>query len=90
MSRAAVQLLQTKYSKYESPGVRLIFRSRRSDATLAECIRQDLKKEKPGILVLFTKLSKGWFRRLFSVSRTEQLALHPTVPLLVFRKKSAK
>jgi nucleotide-binding universal stress UspA family protein len=89
MSRSTLLALESKYSKYVTPGVRLLFRKRHSDATLAECIRKDLKKEKPQLLILFTRLSRGWFRRLFSVSRTQQLALHPTVPLMVFRKKDA-
>ena len=79
--------MEARYSKYSSQGIQLLFRKRNIDITLAECIRKDLKKDKPGVLVLFTKLSKGWLKRLFSVSRTEQLALHPTIPLLVYRKK---
>lgn len=79
--------LQAKFSKYVSADVRLVFRKHNKLEQLADSIRRDLRKDRPAVLVLFTKLTKGWFRRLFTVSRTEQLALHPALPLLVFRKK---
>lgn len=89
MDKKRAETRLAKYGKFESAQVKLSLRKRDSDASVAECLRRDLKKEKPSVVVLFTKLSKGWFNRLFKASRTEQLALHPTVPLLVFRKKPA-
>lgn len=86
MDKAAVEKLKQEYRSYEAADVQFMFHKRNLDLNLAECIRQDLKKYRPGILILFTKLTEGWFNRLFSSSRTEQLALHPTTPLLVFRK----
>lgn len=89
MDRSKVTSLEARYARYEKAGVQFSFRKRDSDAALSDCIRADIKKEKPSMLVLFTKLNKSWFRRLFTPSRTRQLALHPTLPLLVFRKKGS-
>ena len=50
-------------------------------------MRKEIKKEKPSMVILFTKQNRNWYDRLFLSSESADMAFNAQVPLLVFRKK---
>ncbi|MGE0568718.1 MAG: universal stress protein [Bacteroidia bacterium] len=57
------------------------------DFPLVEYMEKDIKKDKPSLVVLFTKKNRNWFSRLFLGSRSEEMSFASHTPLLVFRKR---
>jgi nucleotide-binding universal stress UspA family protein len=53
---------------------------------LAENLQHLIKKEKPSILVMFTKLKHNWFERFFLSNNTAEMTYDINVPLWAFRK----
>jgi nucleotide-binding universal stress UspA family protein len=49
-----------------------------------------VKKERPDLVVYFTRPNRTWFDRLFSDSRAEAFAYGTRVPLLVYRKATIR
>jgi len=47
-----------------------------------------MKKRKPSIIILFTKIKKTWFERLFYRNNTAEVTFDTKVPLLIFKKTS--
>lgn len=54
--------------------------------SLVERITQFIKKDKPSIIVLFTKQKKGFFEKLFLPSKAAELTYSTKVPTLIFPK----
>ncbi len=57
------------------------------DIPLSEHLKKEINKEKPDLIVLFTKPNRKWFDRLFPSSEAQEMAFNTKIPLLVFRKK---
>ena len=75
-------------SKYESENIHFHFRKMKIENTLSENLQSDLKKHKPSMIVLFTKLNKSWFERLFYRNNTAEVTFDTKTPLLILRKKT--
>lgn len=56
------------------------------ESSLIERLTKFIKKEKPGLVVLFTKQKKGFFERLFLPSKSAELTYSTKVPTLIFPK----
>ena len=54
--------------------------------SLIERLTKFIKKEKPGLIVLFTKQKKGFFEKLFLPSKAAELTYSTKVPTLIFPK----
>ncbi len=81
-----VKKMEKRVEKFKAPGINFNFRRLSVEETLAKHINKDVIKDKPSVLVLFTKQNRSWFEKLFLSSKAAELALKPNVPLLVFRK----
>lgn len=79
--------LEKKSSKYKTKDLSFNFRRQEIDIPLSEHLKKEIKKEKPSIIVLFTKHNRKWFDRLFPSSEAQEMAFNSKIPLLVFRKK---
>ena len=66
----------------------IIFHSPRLhiEYSLAENLQHLIKKEKPSILVMFTKLKHNWFERFFLSSNTAEMTYELKIPLWALRK----
>jgi nucleotide-binding universal stress UspA family protein len=78
--------LEQKASALSRPYTTFTFRKRMIENTLSSDLRKDIRKEKPSMVVLFTKPNHGWFDRFFNRSEAWSFSLNPQVPLLVMRK----
>lgn len=54
--------------------------------SLIERLTKFIKKDKPGLIVLFTKQKKGFFEKLFLPSKAAELTYSTKVPTLIFPK----
>lgn len=54
--------------------------------SLIERLTKFIKKEKPGLIILFTKQRKGFFEKLFLPSKAAELTYSTKVPTLIFPK----
>lgn len=74
-------------SKYTTKDVSFQFRRQEIEFPLASHLKKDIQKEKPDLVVLFTKQNRKWFDRLFPSGEAREMAFNTKLPLLVFRKK---
>lgn len=89
---ADLENIQTKQNKitikHTTDGVTFHFRKQHIENTISEDLQNDMKKRKPSIIILFTKIKKTWFERLFYRNNTAEVTFDTKVPLLIFKKKS--
>lgn len=71
-------------AKYEH--IQPIILATNLESSLIERLTKFIKKEKPGLIVLFTKQKKGFFERLFLPSKSAELTYSTKVPSLIFPK----
>lgn len=71
-------------AKYEH--IQPIILATNLESSLIERLTKFIKKEKPGLIVLFTKQKKGFFERLFLPSKSAELTYSTKVPTLIFPK----
>lgn len=79
--KKAALLAQEKY-QYITP----VILPTHLESSLIERLTKFIKKEKPGLVVLFTKQKKGFFERLFLPSKSAELTYSTKVPTLIFPK----
>lgn len=79
--------LEKTAAKYATKGLSFEFRRQEIEFSLAAHLKKDIQKEKPDLVVLFTKQNRKWFDRLFPSSEAQEMAFNTKLPLLVFRKK---
>ncbi|MGZ3862514.1 MAG: universal stress protein [Bacteroidia bacterium] len=82
-----VKRLEAKVKKNQAKNLSFHFRKMKIDYTLADHLAKDIRKEKPSLVVLFTKQNRDWFERLFLPSEAAEMSFHTNIPLLTFRKK---
>jgi len=82
--------LQRKADALKAPGVTFIFERQEVESTLATHLRDDIKRKKPSIVILFTKPNRNWFDRLFAKRESAEMTFNAKVPMLVFRKKTTR
>ncbi len=78
--------LEKKSEKFATKNTRFHFRKLNIETSLSEHVSIEVRKEKPSLVVLFTKQDRKWFDRLFLKSEAAELSFHSNVPLLTFRK----
>jgi len=83
-----VKKLERKSEKYVSDDIQFHFKRLEIDIPLSEHLTKDVKKEKPSLVVLFTKQNRNWFDRLVLPSESAEMSFHLNIPLLTFRKKT--
>lgn len=79
--------LEKKAAKHENADLHFHFKRQEIELPLSEHLRKEIKKEKPSMVILFTKQNRNWYDRLFLSSESADMAFNAQVPLLVFRKK---
>jgi nucleotide-binding universal stress UspA family protein len=79
--------LEKTAAKYANKDLSFEFRRQEIEFSLAAHLKKDIQKEKPDLVVLFTKQNRKWFDRLFPSSEAQEMAFNTKLPLLVFRKK---
>lgn len=79
--------LETRAEKFRSSAINFHFKKLHIENSLSEHLSHEIKKEKPAIVVLFTKQDRNWFDRLILPSQAAEMSFHLKVPLLTFRKK---
>ena len=79
--------LKKAATRYKSRGVVFHFQKQEIENSLAHHLKQDFKKSRASMAVLFTKQNRGWFERVFFASRSASISHVTTIPLLIFRKK---
>jgi len=79
--------LEKTAAKYATKDLSFEFRRQEIEFSLAAHLKKDIQKEKPDLVVLFTKQNRKWFDRLFPSSEAQEMAFNTKLPLLVFRKK---
>jgi len=84
-----VKKLERKSEKYVSDDIQFHFKRLEIDMPLSEHLTKDVKKEKPSLVVLFTKQNRNWFDRLVLPSESAEMSFHLNIPLLTFRKKTS-
>lgn len=72
--------------KYQSKKVAIHVPPIFLEYSLIDNIQLMIKKEKPSILVMFTKEKHGWLERFFIESRTADMTFDIKIPLLAIRK----
>lgn len=72
--------------KYQSKKVTIHVPQIFLEYSLIDNIQLMIKKEKPSILVMFTKEKHGWLERFFIESRTADMTFDIKIPLLAIRK----
>jgi nucleotide-binding universal stress UspA family protein len=84
-----VQSKQNKIAiKYTNDQIKFHFRKQHIENTISQDLQEDIKKRKPSMIVLFTKIKKSWFERLFYRNNTAEVTFDTKVPLLIYRKTS--
>lgn len=78
--------LEAKAKKYIPENTAYTFKKRNMELSLSEHLREDIAKDRPSMVALFTKQDRSWFDKLFSNSQSKEMAFNAQVPLLVFRK----
>lgn len=82
-----VQSKQNKIAiKYTNDKLKFHFRKQHIENTISQDLQEDMKKRKPSMVVLFTKIKKSWFDRLFYRNNTAEVTFDTKVPLLIYRK----
>jgi nucleotide-binding universal stress UspA family protein len=79
--------LEKTAAKYATKDLSFQFRRQEIEFSLAAHLKKDIQKEKPELVVLFTKQNRKWFDRLFPSSEAQEMAFNTKLPLLVYRKK---
>lgn len=79
--------LENKVRKYTSPGTTFIFKKMDIEKTLHKHLIEEVKREKPSLVILFTKQDRSWYDRLLLPSEAAEMSFNLNVPLLTFRKK---
>ena len=61
---------------------------RRNDAakSLIQQLKEEIRRRKPSLVVMFTSQGRSFFQRIFLPSKAEQLSFDIQIPLLVFPK----
>jgi nucleotide-binding universal stress UspA family protein len=72
--------------KYQSKNVAIHVPPIFLEYSLIDNMQLMIKKEKPSILVMFTKEKHGWLERFFIESRTADMTFDIKIPLLAIRK----
>lgn len=57
--------------------------------SLVEKLQEQIKTEKPSVVIMFTEQNRTFFQKLFLGSKSEELSFEAKVPLLVFNKNYA-
>jgi nucleotide-binding universal stress UspA family protein len=79
-------LFQEMVDKYQSKKVTIHVPPIFLEYSLIDNIQMMIKKEKPSILVMFTKEKRNWLERFFIESRTADMTFDIKIPLLAIRK----
>jgi nucleotide-binding universal stress UspA family protein len=79
--------LEKKSMKFQNSSTTFHFKRQEIEHSLSKHLEKDIQKEKPSLVILFTKQNRNWFDRFFMQGETTELAFHAKVPLLTFRKK---
>lgn len=79
--------LENRTTKYINKNISFEFKKQHIENTLSENLSAAIKKEKPSLVVLFTKQDRNWYDRLLLPSEAGEIAFHPQKPLLTFKKK---
>lgn len=80
------KIVEAAALKYAPFNIAFQFKKLALEYSLAHHLKNDLKKAKPALLILFTKQNRGWFDRLFLSSDSADLTFDTKVPLVIFRK----
>ena len=73
--------------KYQSKNVAIHVPPIFLEYSLIDNLQLTIKKEKPSILVMFTKEKHNWLERFFIESRTADMTFTIKIPLLAIRKE---
>lgn len=76
-------------AKHISKGTYFHFRKMNIESTISEHLQSDIKKQKPSLVILFTKQDKSWYERLFLRNNSAEVTFETKTPLLILRKKSS-
>lgn len=79
--------LENKADKFISPRTTFTFKKMDIAKTLHKHLAEEVKKEKPSMVILFTKQDRNWYDRLLLPSEAAEMSFNLNVPLLTFRKK---
>lgn len=79
--------LESMTAKLQSD--KLVFHLKQLDFEylFAQALHSYLQKNRPSVMVLFTKQNRNWFDRLFMPSKTVAVSFDAKTPMLVLRKK---
>jgi len=79
--------LESMTAKLQSD--KLIFHLKQLDFEylFAQALHSYLQKNRPSLMVLFTKQNRNWFDRLFMPSKTVAISFDAKTPMLVLRKR---
>lgn len=72
--------------KYASENITFYIPKLEIDFSLVDNLHHVVKKQKPSILVMFTKQKHNWFERFFYSSKTADMTFDIKIPLLAYRK----
>lgn len=83
------KIIEKKIKSLNYKKIKLIEQKADIEQTLLEQMNNYLKKSKPEMLVMFPE-KKSWFDKIFTGSKTEELASHLKIPLLSIKKSIVK
>lgn len=78
--------LDKQADKFRAKSTSFVIKRKEMEFSLAEHLAGDIKKDKPSLVVLFTKQNRNWFNRLISPSEASEMSFHLKVPLLTYKK----
>jgi hypothetical protein len=81
-----VAKLEKMVARHKAPHLSFHFKKQEIEKPLSLHLKQEVEKQKPSLVVLFTKQNRNWFDRLFLSSEAADMSFDTKVPLLIFRK----
>lgn len=74
--------------QHKAPGVQFYFEKLSMEDSLDTHLMKAIRRNKPSLVVLFTKQNRDWYERLFLSSKSAEVSFDTKKPLLIFPKKS--
>jgi nucleotide-binding universal stress UspA family protein len=81
------KIFETNIEKITNYPVNIqITKKKLNDDDLITALESAVKKNKPSVLIMFTKHNRKWFEHIFYAGNSTEYSFHTKVPLLVFSK----
>ncbi len=74
-------------SKHIAKDIFFHFKKMQIDKTISQHLQRDMIKNKPSLVVLFTRQNRNWFDRIFNRNNSKEVTFDTKTPLLILRKK---